>query len=109
MYREGVVMSNSDSVSSLDEVRANIDRIDREIVRLMAERSGYVRQAARFKSSTSDVEAPARVESIIARVRGIAEREGLSPDIAEAVYRTMIDCFIDQEKQDFDAKTDPPV
>ncbi len=94
-------MSNEGAVSSLEEVRSNIDRIDREIVRLMAERSGYVLQAARFKVSETDVEAPARVEAVITKIRPLASDEGLSPDIAEAVYRTMINSFIAQEKQDF--------
>jgi isochorismate pyruvate lyase len=101
-------MSEAASVSSLDEVRSNIDRIDREIVRLMAERGSYVRQAARFKTSTADVEAPARVEAVITKVRALAAEEQLSPDIAEAVYRTMIGCFIDQEKQDFKDVNAPP-
>jgi isochorismate pyruvate lyase len=95
-------MSRGGPSASLDEVRANIDRIDREIVQLMAERSSYVQQAARFKASSADVEAPARVEAVIRRVRAIASEEHVSPDIVEAVYRTMIACFVEQEKRDFD-------
>ena len=34
---------------SLDEVRAEIDRIDDAIIRLIAERGAFVAQAARFK------------------------------------------------------------
>src|SRR5207244_1798643 len=59
-----------------DEVRATINRIDQEIVRLLAERGGYVRQAARFKQTTDDVRAPARVEQVIGRVRALAEQFG---------------------------------
>ena len=81
----------------LDEVRANINRIDRELVRLLAERGAYVRQAARFKQSTDDVRAPARVEQVIQRVRALAEEHGASPDLVEGVYRTMIARFIDEE------------
>jgi isochorismate pyruvate lyase len=33
---------------NLEQVRENIDRIDREIVKLIAERSTYVAQAAKF-------------------------------------------------------------
>lgn len=33
---------------NIDEVRYNIDIIDRKIVELLAERSNYVRQAAKF-------------------------------------------------------------
>ena len=37
---------------SLDQVRAQIDRLDRQIVALLAERGEYVRQAARFKKTS---------------------------------------------------------
>ena len=40
---------------NIDEVRVNIDIIDREIVKLLSERSEYVKQAAKFKKNTDDV------------------------------------------------------
>lgn len=83
---------------SLDEVRENIDRIDKDLIRLMAERSIFVNQAARFKKTEADVEAPKRVEQIITKVRSLANEVNLNPDIAESVYRTMITAFIEQEK-----------
>ncbi len=51
---------------SIDEVRENIDSIDREIVRLLSERRRYVKQAAGFKKTREDVRAPKRVEEVIA-------------------------------------------
>ena len=36
---------------SLGEVRENIDRIDNEIIRLIAERASYVIQASSFKKA----------------------------------------------------------
>ncbi|MBD8348436.1 chorismate mutase [Dysgonomonas sp. HGC4] len=83
---------------SLDEVRENIDRIDKDLIRLMAKRSIFVNQAAKFKKTEADVEAPKRVELIITKVRSLANEVKLNPDIAESVYRTMITAFIEQEK-----------
>jgi isochorismate pyruvate lyase len=83
--------------ASLDEVRANINRIDTALVRLLAERGAYVQQAAGFKRTADDVRAPARVEQVILRVRDSAEHEGASPDVVERVYRAMIAAFIDEE------------
>ncbi|WP_265420797.1 chorismate mutase [Aeromonas salmonicida] len=48
--------------NSLNEVRENIDNIDREIVALLAARGNFVTQAASFKQTTSEVKAPNRVE-----------------------------------------------
>jgi isochorismate pyruvate lyase len=95
---------NFPEVSSLEEVRTNIDRIDRQIVALLAERQYFVKNAARFKKSTDDVKAPARVEAVIAKVRNLAAESNLDPGIAETIYRTMIDCFINNELNEFQHK-----
>lgn len=94
---EGAAMSE---LNSLEEVREQIDRLDREIVQLIAERDGYVRQVVKFKSTAADVEAPQRVEAVIGKVRALAEGHGTDPDIVEALYRAMIAGFIAQEKRD---------
>lgn len=87
--------------NSLEEVRANIDRIDTEIIRLIAERGTFVVQASNFKKSEDGVKAPNRVETIIAKVRGKAEEYGASPDMVEALYREMISRFINMEMEEF--------
>ena len=87
--------------ASLAEVRANIDRIDREIVATMAEREKYVAEAGRFKKDPAAVSVPARVEAIIARVRKMAEADGLSPEVADKTYRAMIAAFEDYERAEW--------
>lgn len=82
---------------NIEEVRENIDRIDRKIVKLIAERSTYVVQAANFKKTSYDVKAPQRVEKIISKVRGLAIDNGVNPNIVENIYREMINSFINFE------------
>ena len=82
---------------SLEEVRDNIDRLDRQIVSLLAERGAYVSQAARFKKDRDAVKAPQRVEQVIAKVRALSEQVGANPRVTEQVYRAMIAAFIEQE------------
>ena len=82
---------------SLDEVRESIDAVDREIVRLLAEREGHVRRAAHFKKTRKDVEAPGRVEEVVRKVRALADGYGASPDVVEEVYRAMISRFTSLE------------
>ncbi|MGB3123991.1 MAG: chorismate mutase [Pseudomonas sp.] len=83
--------------TTLEAVRENIDRLDQQIVTLLAERGRYVSQAARFKKDTDDVKAPQRVEQVIAKVRGLSEAVGANPAVTEQVYRAMIAAFIQQE------------
>ncbi|WP_147535453.1 chorismate mutase [Bacillus marasmi] len=82
---------------NINEVRENIDNLDRQIVKLISERSKFVEQAAKFKTDTDDVKAPERVEAVIQKVKAIAEKNDVNPQIIEQVYRTMITCFINEE------------
>lgn len=83
--------------SSLNEVRENIDKIDRKIVALLAERGAFVFQAASFKKTTDEVKAPDRVEQVILKVRVLAHEQGANPNVVESVYRAMISAFIEAE------------
>jgi isochorismate pyruvate lyase len=86
---------------NLDEVREGIDDIDRRIVELLSERSRYIEQAARLKNAAEEIVVPPRVEEIVSNVRDLAARSGMSPDIAEKVYRVMIASFIEYEMQEY--------
>lgn len=83
---------------SLEEVRSEIDWIDKALVALIAERGAYVRQAAQFKRTVADVEAPQRVKQVIDNVRAIADEMGANPDVVEQTWRAMITAFIESEK-----------
>ncbi|MBI6739542.1 chorismate mutase [Pseudomonas syringae] len=83
--------------TTIEEVRAHIDTIDRDVVALLAKRGKLVNQAAAFKKTTDDVRAPNRVEQVISKVRAMANETGASPEVVEQVYRAMIAAFIDEE------------
>lgn len=83
--------------NSLEQVRATFDRIDRQLVTLLAERGTYVAAAARFKKNPDDVQAPRRVEQVIVKVTAWSRELGADPHITEQVYRAMISAFIQTE------------
>lgn len=87
--------------NDLTEVRANIDRIDDQIVKLIAERGDYVAQASAFKKDEEGVKAPARVEQVIVKVRSKADEYGANADMVEALYREMISRFVNMEINEF--------
>lgn len=94
---------NAAACESLEEVRAQIDRIDRRMVALIAERGSYVLRAASFKKSHADVPAPQRVEEVVRKVKGLAAELGANPAVVERVYREMIAAFIEVEIAEFTA------
>ncbi len=87
--------------NSLEEVRANIDRIDDELIKLIAERGTYVVQASAFKKDEEGVKDTGRVEKVIAKVREKAKECGANPDMVEALYREMISRFVNMEMSEF--------
>ena len=84
--------------TSLAAVRQQIDRIDQQLVSLLAERGDYVRQAARFKADAAAVAAPQRVAAVLARVDALAGELGADRQVVAAVWRAMIDAFIVAEQ-----------
>ncbi|MBE7556424.1 MAG: tRNA (N6-threonylcarbamoyladenosine(37)-N6)-methyltransferase TrmO [Anaerolineales bacterium] len=86
-------------VSSLAEARAAIDLIDAEVIRLLGNRAGYVRQVVNFKNTPEDVRAPARYAEVMRRRRELAEANGLNPDVIEGMYKLLVDNFIQEEME----------
>lgn len=84
------------------EVRTEVDRIDHLLVALIAERQGYMSEAARIKQDRDTVYDEARIEDVIAKIKEIAEQAGLSFDIAEPVWREMIKQCIAFEFEEWD-------
>jgi isochorismate pyruvate lyase len=82
---------------TMAEVRDGIDRLDRELVRLIAERQAYIEAAARIKDEETEVRLEWRIEDVVTKVLAAADREGLSKRIAEPVWREMIERCIEHE------------
>ena len=87
--------------NNLDEVRTEIDMLDSEIVKLIAQRNAYIHQAARFKVSTQEVKAPARIAEVISHVREEALAQGLSPNLMTQIYEIMIEEMVESEISEF--------
>ncbi|QLY29654.1 chorismate mutase [Nocardia huaxiensis] len=91
---------------SLEEVRREIDDIDARIVELLGARQQLVMRAATFKRNEAEVRAPDRRARMMVRLRELAVRHGVDPDLVERVYNTMIDGFIELEQRRHRALTD---
>ena len=89
------------SMDALSNIRIEIDHIDRELIRLLAQRQILVEKAGRLKpkGDKSAVRANDRVAQVIANRRKEALELGLSPDVAESVWRSMIQAFIALEEK----------
>ena len=79
------------------EVRAGVDALDRELVRLLVIRQGFMKAAARIKPNRDAVYDAERIEDVVSKVLVEAKAAGLSADIAEPVWRKLIERCIAHE------------
>ena len=91
-----------EACASMAEVRQGVDALDRALVRLLAERQRYMDAAARIKPDRDAVFDQARIDDVVAKVLTSAEAHDLSPDIAEPVWRLLIDRCIAHEFATYD-------
>lgn len=88
---------------TMAEVRQGVDAIDRLLVAILAERQRYMDAAARIKPDRTAVRDTARIEDVVAKVKAAARKAGLSEDIAEPVWRLLIERCIAHEFGVWDA------
>jgi isochorismate pyruvate lyase len=92
---------------SMSDVRREIDRLDRDLVALLAERQTYIERAAEIKTVRTAVHDQARIDDVVAKVLVAAKEKGLSAQIAEPVWRVLIDRCIAHEFAAFDRLPQP--
>ena len=88
---------------NMEQVRAEIDRLDLAILDLVAERFGYVDRAWQLKTRREEAVVPWRIQQVIDRVRARAQERGVPPELAEALWRQMIGWFIQYEEEKLSA------
>lgn len=89
-----------ETIETMADLRVCIDKIDNELVALLAERERYTDRAPDLKAREGiAARAPSRVDTVLANVRGKALASGLDPDLAEAMWRIMIETVIAREEQ----------
>ncbi len=92
-------MKKANECQNMSEVRAEIDRVDQALVDMLAERWSYVDRAWVFKRSPEEASVPWRNKDVIDKVRARAEKSGMPPEMAEALWRMIIGWGIQYEEE----------
>ncbi|MDH3581139.1 MAG: chorismate mutase [Hyphomicrobiales bacterium] len=96
----------AEDCANMDEVRAEIDRLDKALVDLVAERFTYVDRAWQLKESPDQAVVPWRIQQVVDKVRAHAGEKGLPPELAESLWRQMIGWFIQYEEEKLEQARD---
>jgi isochorismate pyruvate lyase len=90
--------------TTMAEVRAGVDQVDRELVALLARRFGYMDAAARIKPAREAVRDEARKAEVIANARTEARTAGVPDTVVADLWEQLVEASIAYELAAFDRR-----
>jgi isochorismate pyruvate lyase len=94
--------------TTMTEVRAGVDALDRELVALLRRRFDYMDAAARIKPERGHVRDEARKAQVIANARAAAEAAGLPGAAIAQLWDALVEASIAYELEEFDRRAVTP-
>ena len=85
---------------ALAPFRAEIDALDAQMVELLAKRFEVVKHVIAVKKAEGLAALlPERVEDVVEKVSATAETKGVPPELAERLWRVLIQWVVDYENE----------
>ncbi|OCG20170.1 isochorismate-pyruvate lyase [Gilliamella sp. wkB108] len=97
-------MKTPEQCLDMKDIRSEIDRIDHNVITLLANRFAYVKAASKFKHNATEVQAKERFNSMLEQRKQWASELGLNGDIIKNLYSDLVRYFIDEELKHFNKK-----
>ena len=97
-------MIDPDACTTMAEVRAGVDAVDRDLVALLGRRFRYMRAAARIKPDRGAVRDEPRKAAVIANARAAAATAGVPDAVTAALWEMLVEASIAYELDMFDAR-----
>jgi isochorismate pyruvate lyase len=88
--------------TTMAQVRAGVDDIDRRILALIERRFAFMDAAARIKQDRDTVRDEQRKAEVLAKVEAAAGEHGLDPVLVRRLYEYLIESSIAHELEAFD-------
>ncbi|UUV06823.1 MULTISPECIES: chorismate mutase [Ruegeria] len=86
--------------NTMQDLRAEIDKLDRQLIEMLVTRASYIDRASQLKPGEGlPARIPERVEEVVQRVRASSDALGMDPDLAEKLWRILIDWSIAREER----------
>jgi chorismate mutase-like protein len=87
--------------TGIEDLRADIDAVDADLVKLLARRFAAVEKIARLKAENGiPVVIPERIDAVQDRVARLTEEAGLDPAVARRLWRAIIDEAVAMEAKE---------
>ena len=92
---------------SLADIRDEVNRIDRELIELLAERTAYAEAAFAFKKSEADIRSPEHLPAFFADRKRQAREAGLSESMVEEIFKSLVARSIEMHSAQWRSRTKP--
>ena len=96
-----------DDCQDMAQVRAGVDRTDRELMELLARRYGYMRAAARIKQARDTVRDEGRKAEVVENARADAASRGLPDKALAGIWNDLVESSIAYELVEWDRLRQP--
>ncbi len=94
-------MSDADAIDEIEDLRAQLKDLDREVLSLIKKRMDIVQDIGRLKK---EKDLPTRdsdqEKKVVGRAREVSEELGLDPDVSEDIMLRLIDASLKVQEQD---------
>jgi isochorismate pyruvate lyase len=100
-----MIAKKPNDCKTVDEIRKEIDKIDKHIILLFSERHKYVEEIVKFKHDEAGIVAQERKSQVIDQRRNWAAENGLNPDTFEKIYTLLVESNIEHELEILKLKT----
>ena len=92
-------MMTKSSHLTMHDIRAEIDRIDESLIKLLGERQRCVEKAVMVKNRDGlPARDPARIVQVLDHVRVLARAHKVDPALVEAIWTEMVEWFVAYEE-----------
>ena len=92
--------------STMAEVRAGVDQVDRELIALLVRRFAYMDAAARIKPERGAVRDEGRKAQVIANARAAARAAGVPEAAVAELWERLVEASIAYELAAFDRRAE---
>lgn len=95
---------DAEQCTTMAQVRAGVDAVDRALIALLARRFAYMEAAARIKPERALVRDEARKAQVLANVRAEAAGQGVPEAVVAVLWETLVEASIAYEFAAFDRR-----
>nr|WP_321508247.1 chorismate mutase [uncultured Celeribacter sp.] len=95
-----MTLKSPSEITTMAELRGQIDHLDRELVALLALRQVHIDRAAQIKPNEGmPARITSRVDDVLNKVSQAAAEKGFDPDLARSMWAQMIEAMIAREER----------